>query len=79
VTVDRAQFGEVTGWLGRAVHELDQPGERQAALGVIEGLLGSRTYQVAENPCLRIEVGIQELLAVRHRETPARSAAQARP
>ena len=37
-----------------AVHKLGQPGERQAALGVIEGLLGSRTYQVMENPCLRI-------------------------
>jgi hypothetical protein len=76
---DRAQFGEVTCWLGRAIHELDQPGERQAALGVLEGLLGPRSYQVTENPCLRIEIGIQELLAVRHRETPARSAAQARP
>ena len=48
--VDRAQLGEVTGWLGRATRELDQPGEGQAALGVIEGVSGSRAYEVAENP-----------------------------
>jgi hypothetical protein len=37
-------------WLGRAAHKLDQPGERQAALGVLEGLPGPGSYQVAENP-----------------------------
>jgi hypothetical protein len=71
IAVDRAELGQVTCWLGRAVHELDQPGERQAALGVIEGLLGSRTCQVAEDPCLWIEVGVGELLAIRHRNSPA--------
>jgi hypothetical protein len=64
--VDRAQLGEVTRWLGRSVHQLDQPGERQAALGVVEGPPGPRAYQVAENPRLRIEIGIEELLAAGH-------------
>jgi hypothetical protein len=39
VTVDRAQFRKVAGQLGRAVHELNQPGERQAGLDIIEGSL----------------------------------------
>jgi hypothetical protein len=37
VTVDRAQFRKVAGQLGRAIRELNQPGERQAGLGIIEG------------------------------------------